>query len=167
MIEEILGQNEGKTLEFKENTKSLASIIKTVIAFANTAGGIIVIGVEDATKKVVGLENVLLEEERLANSIADAISPLLIPDIEIHTYRKRELIILRVAHGAGPYYLKATGLEKGIYVRFGSTNRTADIEMVEMLRLFAKNISFDEMPCLQGPQDVLEWDFVQELFRSW
>ncbi|MGZ3732720.1 MAG: AlbA family DNA-binding domain-containing protein, partial [Parachlamydiaceae bacterium] len=40
MLEEILTRNEGKTLEFKENSQSLQKIIQTVIAFANTAGGI-------------------------------------------------------------------------------------------------------------------------------
>jgi len=54
MIQKLLARNEGKTLEFKENAESLNGIIKTVIAFANTAGGIIVIGVEDkgAIKKI-------------------------------------------------------------------------------------------------------------------
>ncbi len=37
MIENLITKNEGKTLEFKENTRSLAKIIQTVIAFANTA----------------------------------------------------------------------------------------------------------------------------------
>lgn len=39
MIEEFLKQNEGKTLEFKENSDNLPGIIRTVIAFANTSGG--------------------------------------------------------------------------------------------------------------------------------
>ena len=46
MLEEILAKNEGKTLEFKENSKSLQKIIQTVIAFANTAGGIILLGIK-------------------------------------------------------------------------------------------------------------------------
>lgn len=49
-IEEILKSNEGKTLEFKENLQSLYGIIKTIIAFANTAGDTIVIGIEDKAK---------------------------------------------------------------------------------------------------------------------
>src|SRR5258708_11212384 len=102
MIEEILKNNEGKTLEFKENLQSLQSIIKTVIAFANTAGGSIVIGVEDQTKRVVGINNPLIDEERLASAINDSIAPLLMPDIEILTYRKKELIIINVPHAVGP-----------------------------------------------------------------
>lgn len=34
MLEDLLLKNEGKTLEFKENTKALSSIIKTVIALS-------------------------------------------------------------------------------------------------------------------------------------
>jgi hypothetical protein len=40
MLEELLVKDEGKTLEFKENTLSLKKIVQTIIAFANTAGGI-------------------------------------------------------------------------------------------------------------------------------
>ena len=62
IIEDILSCNEGKTLEFKESAQSLSGIVKTIIAFANTAGGTIVIGVEDKNKKIKGVENPLLEE---------------------------------------------------------------------------------------------------------
>jgi ATP-dependent DNA helicase RecG len=102
MIEELLSREEGKTLEFKESTQSLSNIIKTVIAFANTAGGIIVIGVQDRTKKIIGIEKALDEEERLINTISDSIAPFLIPNIEIQTYRKKALIIIKVAQAAGP-----------------------------------------------------------------
>ena len=49
MLELFLNQEEGKQLEFKENTESLNRIIQTIIAFANTAGGTIIIGVKDKT----------------------------------------------------------------------------------------------------------------------
>ncbi len=38
MIKELLSKEEGRTLEFKENTNSLNKIIRTIIAFANTVG---------------------------------------------------------------------------------------------------------------------------------
>jgi predicted HTH transcriptional regulator len=153
MIETLLRENEGKTVEFKESASSLNGIIKTVIAFANTAGGTIAIGVKDGSKDVVGISNILQEEERLASALADSISPLLIPDIEIHTYQEKELLILRVPHGVGPYFLKSEGIERGVYVRFGSTNRVADAEMLSSLRLLAENIAYDELPHLRGHLD--------------
>jgi len=46
-IQEILKQPEGKTLEFKRDISSLKPILKTLVAFANTAGGILLIGLEN------------------------------------------------------------------------------------------------------------------------
>ncbi len=162
MIEALLAENEGKTIEFKESPKSLNGIIKTVIAFANTSGGSIAIGVKDGSKEVVGIPNILQEEERIVNTLADSISPLLMPDIEIHTYQGRELLILRVPHGVGPYFLIAEGIERGTYVRFGSTNRAADAEMLASLRLLAANIAYDELPHLRGKLDS---QLMQEVFK--
>jgi ATP-dependent DNA helicase RecG len=85
MIADFFRENESKTLEFKENTKGLQGILRTVVAFANTSGGVIVIGVKDKSKEILGLKNPLLEEEKLANSISDSISPLLVPEIELIT----------------------------------------------------------------------------------
>lgn len=153
MIEEYLSQNESKTLEFKENARSLGGIIKTVVAFANTSGGILILGIKDKTKEIVGIPNSLQEEERIANAISDSIAPLIIPDIEIHAYRDRELIIIRVPHAAGPFYLKAEGLKQGVYIRFGSTNRIADDEMLNSLKLFSENRCYDELPSPKGILD--------------
>lgn len=165
MIEEMLKNHEGKTLEFKENLQSLHSIIKTIIAFANTAGGTIVIGVEDRTKKIVGVHNPLMEEERLASAINELIAPLLMPDIQIQSYDSKELIVIDVPHATGPCYLKSFGLEKGTYVRLGSTNRVADHETLQLLKNFARNIYFDELPNIHSKITDLDWDAIQELFN--
>lgn len=161
MIEKYLSQNESKTLEFKENTKSTSGIVRTVIAFANTSGGVLLIGLKDKTKEIIGVHDALREEERIANIISDSIAPLIIPDIEIHTHRDRELIVIRVPHAAGPFYLKAEGTKQGVYVRFGSTNRIADEDMLNSLKLFSENRSYDELP---SPKGVLDKKAVGEAF---
>lgn len=161
MLDGILAHGEGKTLEFKENANSLDGIIKTIIGFANTAGGILIVGIRDKTREVIGVRNALLEEERLANAIADCVAPLLVPDIEVQSFRDRELIILRVPHVAGPFYLKSEGPEKGVYIRFGSTNRKADQEMVSLLKLFASNLTYDELP---SPKGEVDWELVKKAF---
>src|SRR3569832_1120243 len=98
MIEELLQQEEGKTLEFKENTKSLDRIIHTIIAFANTAGGKIIIGVKDKTKEVMGLKNNIEEEMRLANAIAETKKPHNSPDIHKTSWRNKEFLLIQVPH---------------------------------------------------------------------
>ena len=164
-LEELLVQNEGKSLDFKESAQSPLGILKTIVAFANTAGGTIVLGVEDKTKKVVGIENSLKEEERLTNLISSSIVPLIVPDIEIQTYRDKEIILIHVPHVVGPYYLKDAGPEKGVYMRLGSTSRAVDAAMLQSLKLFAKNISFDQLPYIHEKSE-LDWDFINKVFSK-
>ena len=78
ILESLLQQPEGKTLEFKRDLSSPKPILKTLVAFANTAGGRLIIGITD-DHQLIGVDDPLTEEERLCNLIADAISPRLVP----------------------------------------------------------------------------------------
>jgi len=75
----LLSKPESKTLEFKRDLSSPDGVLKAVVAFANTSGGVILIGVEDGAKKITGIRDVLAQEERLPSLISDSISPKLIP----------------------------------------------------------------------------------------
>ncbi len=166
MIESFLARDEGKTLEFKENCRPLTSIVRTAVAFANTAGGHIVIGVKDKTKEVVGVADPLAEEERLANAFADGIRPLLVPDIQTHAWRKLHLIVVAVPHAVGPFYVRAEGPESGVYVRLGSTNRPAGPELLAELQRLARNTFFDEQPCPDANSEDIDFGAASELFAA-
>lgn len=60
---ELLQRSEGKTLEFKRDLSSPEGALKTLVAFANTAGGTLLIGVEDCSRRVCGVSDVLKAEE--------------------------------------------------------------------------------------------------------
>jgi len=164
MIKDLLAQNEGKTLEFKENCRSIQGIVRTAVAFANTAGGTIVIGVRDGTKEIVGVQDPLAEEERLANIFADTIIPTLIPDIQVVSWRERQLLVIRVPHLVGPYAVRSEGPEKGVYIRLGSTNRQAGPEIVVAIRRLAANVFFDEQPCTEVNSEDIDFRAASDLF---
>lgn len=92
LLEELLAKSEGKTLEFKENASALPKIVQTIIAFANTAGGTLVIGIQDKTKNIVGLTNILQDEERIANAVADSVAPILLPNLQFLSWRGKDLL---------------------------------------------------------------------------
>ena len=71
----LLKSPEGKTLEFKRDLSSPLGVLRTMIAFANTAGGVIILGVEDKKKRVCGIKDPLLTEEKLASLVSDLIAP--------------------------------------------------------------------------------------------
>ena len=93
-INEILKKPEGRRLEFKETMPTQGSLPKTVIAFANDAGGEIYIGVRDNPREVTGLpEDKLVElEEQISNIIYDSCYPVILPDISFVTVEDKYLI---------------------------------------------------------------------------
>jgi len=66
-IADIIKGHEGSKLEFKRDLSSLKPIMKTLVAFANTAGGILVIGRDD-NGTIIGLDDVLQAEESIVSS---------------------------------------------------------------------------------------------------
>jgi len=98
----------------------------------------------------------LQAEENVANAIADSIVPAMMPDIEIITYEIKDLLILRVAHWRGPFYLKNEGPNDGVYVRLGSTNRKAGPENLAELHRSKRRVSFDQEPCSELSEDDLD-----------
>lgn len=166
-INKLLRRQEGKTLEFKRELSSPGPVLKTLIAFANCAGGIVLLGIEDKDKTVTGIDDPLKVEERLASLITDNIAPMMVPNIEIHPWRQTYLISVEVFPGAStPYYLKKTGLRKGVYIRVGSTNRQADQEMAEQLRRETVRAGFDEQPVIDVNSEVIDFRAASESFSS-
>jgi ATP-dependent DNA helicase RecG len=132
------------TPEFKALLASPEPTLKTIVAFANTAGGTVLFGVEDGTRRVVGVAEPLALDARIANLVADAIRPRLVPDIEIHPWRRTHLVAVHVFPSpVAPHYLKALGPEEGAFIRVGSSNRRADRTALDEMRRMASNRCFD------------------------
>jgi len=89
---EILKRPEGKTFGFKRDLPSPDAVLKAIMAFANTAGGTLLIGVEDRTRHVRGVSDPLDLEERVANLISYRIAPRLEPEIEIIPGRRTQVL---------------------------------------------------------------------------
>ena len=129
-LTETLREPEGKTLEFKRDLSSPERFLRTVVAFANTSGGTILVGIEDRSRHIRGVTEPLALEERAVNLISDSIRPRLMPDLEIVSYRNRQLLAVRVyPSSTRPHYIARTGPDAGTYVRVGSTNRRADAQL--------------------------------------
>jgi ATP-dependent DNA helicase RecG len=144
-LAQVVRRPEGKTLEFKRDFSSPDKILRTLIAFANTAGGTLLVGVSDAAE-VVGVASPLDLEERLASTITDAITPQLLPDIEILKHRDTHVLAVIVHPSQNrPHYLKSKG-PTASWVRVGSTNRQADESLLEEMRRFSRGTGFDELP---------------------
>ncbi len=150
-IEEIV-HGESKNVEFKVRLPDdSAKYIKTIIAFANTQGGRLVVGVDDKTRSVIGVadDSAFQIMDNIANAVSDSCTPQIVPDIELRTIDKHTVIVVTVAPGPNrPYYLKSKGKENGTYIRAGGTSRPADHEKIRELEMEGAHISWDELTCI-------------------
>jgi ATP-dependent DNA helicase RecG len=164
-ISELLTQPESKILEFKKDLSSLRPILKTIVAFANTSGGTLIIGIT-SEKKLVGIADIFKSEETLANAIADGIAPSFLPEIEIATIEDKNLLIVKVFHWKAPFYLKKEGIPNGVFIRLGSTSRPASPEIILELQRSVMNQSFDQQGLQDLSQTALDFNKIQTAFKS-
>ncbi len=124
---------ENESIEYKR--EYVDDICKEVIAFANTNGGKLLIGVDDSGN-TVGLENIDDTYTRVTNTIRDSISPDVTMFVKYSL--SNSVISVEVSEGtAKPYYLKSKGLKpSGVYVRQGASSVPASTEQIrQMIKL--------------------------------
>ena len=128
-------------------------IKKELVAFANTDGGELIIGLAD-DGSVIGVENPDQVSAQVTNMLRDAISPdiTLISHVEIEFRDNKALIHVTVNRGGRrPYYITKKGMTStGVYVRHGNTSAPASADAIrEMIRDtdgygYESNLSFEQ-----------------------
>ena len=155
MARDTLFSGESKNIEYKITLPDKSEkYMKTIVAFANTQGGKLIVGVDDKTHEIVGVENEILFQlmDGIANAISDSCMPQIIPDIEPQTIDGKTVIIVSVEAGKNrPYYLKSRGKENGTYIRVAGTSRQAFPEKIRELEMEGARISWDELTCVGYP----------------
>lgn len=147
MFEEEIAHGESDILEFKREFPSKdKKVMKTVVAFANCRGGRIIFGVENQTCEIRGVPED--DRARLQDLVTDMISdtcvPQVFPSFSWLTHEGKALFVVDVPiSGQTPYYIKAEGMEQGVYVRVGATTRRASPEKVRELQLRGQNLTYD------------------------
>ena len=126
-VNKLIKQKEGKSLDFKQKITSKEKIAKTLVAMANTEGGLLVIGLSDK-KKVIGIDP---DEEQYMVAAANEEHCLPRVSISLHTvkimdethasdseHEEKYLLLVEVMKTQGPeiQWVSKTG-EKKVFIR--------------------------------------------------
>ncbi|MBQ6472791.1 MAG: putative DNA binding domain-containing protein [Victivallales bacterium] len=144
----IVGLGETFTVQFKEKMPHRDSIATEMVAMANSSGGMILFGIEDATNRIVGLSSIEIEEyDRIVSQIADGIAP----EVRIRTEvvdagnggPSKNILIVHVPEGMDKPYKTDNG---EIYVKQGANKRRV-LDNGELMRMFqeSRKLFADEM----------------------
>jgi len=149
-------QTESTYIDFKEKVEynRPKSWLKSVSAFANSNGGILLFGIRDVDREAIGLSNVGKDAEKISELINSRIEPL--PRYELHMFQENKKDFIEVKIGDGPrtpYYYNSDG-RKEAFIRAGNESIVAPKHILEELILKGQNTTFDELPTAYKISDV-------------
>jgi len=156
-ISELIKEDESFNLEFKStfsydirtkktNKELKHSVLKTIISFANSGGGTLLIGVSD-DHKIIGLEQdyksnwkenkdgFLLEFRKYLQNTIGLTEFKRYVDLEFHNIEGKEILEINVERALRPIYMKMNG-SKVLYIR--DENRTEPLTDAEEITKYVK-----------------------------
>lgn len=123
-------------------------IKKEIIAFANTKGGKIYIGIDD-DGNVIGLNNSKEDLESLSGMIREGIKSdlTLYTSINLININAKDIIEINVMEAPNkPYYLTEKGIKSsGVYLRYGNTSAPASEEVIKKMLIENQGDSFETL----------------------
>ena len=149
---------ESKLVELKETI--VDDIKKEVIAFINSEGGNLYVGVAD-DGHVIGLDDPQSDILRLTNMIRDTIKPdaTMFVECQIEKIDTKDIVRVQVQKGThAPYYLVGKGIRpEGVFVRQGTSSvpasedairrmiKESDGDCFETMRSLNQDLSFETL----------------------
>ena len=132
-LKNLIATGESSFLEFKHRVASPEKIAKEMVAFANTKGGRILIGVED-NGEICGIESYYEEEFWLKQAAEDVCVPEVEIKIEMVHVGKKDVLIVEVPESEiKPIAVKGKK-RRSVYVRQDDENIIASDDRIEILR---------------------------------
>jgi len=138
---------ESETIELKE----IDDVKKEIVAFANSAGGTLYIGITD-DGNIVGIDNPDMVTQQIVNMVRDSIKPDITMFLHYHTkdIDGKHIVAVEVQRGVDrPYYLAKKGLRPaGVYIRQGTSSVPATDTAIRRMIKETDGDSFEDMRSL-------------------
>lgn len=165
----IINNGETSKVQFKRQINSVDSIAAEMIAFSNSKGGVILIGVEDKTGQVIGLSNEQLPEynqliAKIANNNIKSSIFLFTEIVELVIGSEvKKILIAEISEGVNKPYKENNGT---IWIKQGSDKRKLT-ENSELVRLFQQSgtIYVDELTLPQTSVNDIDFSQVEKYIK--
>lgn len=165
-ILDIISKGESSTVQFKERVHDAYSIATETVAFSNSQGGLILIGVNDKTGELNGLsfDEIQATNQLLVNAASNNVkSPITIFTEQV-SINGQTLIVARIQEGTNKPYRDNKGI---VWAKNGSDKRKVESndELLRMLQS-SGNISADEEPVANSTFNDIDLDFFKEFVQK-
>lgn len=168
---DIISTGETSTVQFKREIDSPDSIAAEMIAFSNSKGGIIIIGIDDKSGKITGLSDKQIRDynELLGNIATEKVKPQVfiftdVISVPSDEERGTKVLVVEVSEGVAKPYKDKNGT---IWIKQGSDKRKLT-DNNEQIRLFQKSgmLYIDEMIIPQTTIYDIEFQKVEQYIKT-
>lgn len=133
-LKRLVKTGEGTYLEFKKTISSPDKIAREACAFANTSGGMLLIGVND-DKSIIGVPSFYEEQYLLAEAMSVLCEPEIKHTVEIVETGRREVVVVKIEESEKkPVFVKYDG-KKYAYIREHDKSVRASREKTELMKI--------------------------------
>ena len=166
-LKEVIRKGETSRVQFKKTFRAAEDIANELVAFSNSKGGLLIIGVEDKTGIVTGLD--YDEIQRIGSMVGsaanDRMRPAIYPVVDTLDLDGKTVMTVEVGKGLDAPYKNYKG---EIYVKQGPDKRRVT-DNLEILRLFYDSSSYqpDRAPVEGTDASDLDMIRVDEFFKKY
>ncbi|MFH1617411.1 MAG: RNA-binding domain-containing protein [Candidatus Margulisiibacteriota bacterium] len=157
-IKKLIKSGESETVEFKASFGK--EVIISLVAFANTMGGKVVVGV-DNKRKPTGIHIGPETEQRYLNEIKVSTYPQIIPHIKRFEIKGQNILVF----GINEYPIKPVAYKNRYYKRTGNSNHVLSLDEIVNLQQQSLNLSFDAHP-LKADLSSLDQEGMDRFFEK-
>lgn len=166
----LIKRGEGTKVDYKqkidlETESSRKELAKDICAIANSKGGrgYLIIGIEDKTKNIIGIEDKKYGEEQIQQIVSSRCEPPIPVSLEFIKFDNKELAIINIYDGPQkPYQMRENG---AFYVRRGSTTDTMRKEEIISALQESLNLNLEICPIVKSDMNCINMDLVHKYFR--
>ena len=158
-LQDLIKTGESNTVEFKE--KFDEQTIESAVAFANTKGGIIFIGVSDKNN----IKGIKIGKETInhwTNQISKSTDPRIIPEIEQIKVSGKTIIAIKLKENP----IKPISKKGRCLKRVDSSNRAMSAQEVAQMHLHSTGMSWDKYPVKDASFEDIDIDNVNRYIRK-
>jgi ATP-dependent DNA helicase RecG len=158
-LHKLIASGESISLEFKE--KFDERTIESAAAFANTKGGIILIGISDRGE-IKGIQIGKETIQNWANQISQITEPRLIPEIELYEEEQKKVSAILIKE----FPIKPVSVKGRCYRRVGNSNRIMPAQEIAQMHFHSTGMSWDKLPARDTTLEDIDFEKVKRYIKK-
>lgn len=159
---EIVEKGEDSYTEFKEERAHSDQLAAEIVAFANTEGGNLIVGVSDEGE-IIGVTNLDKEMQRIDNICANNCEPTVYTTIEKLVIDDKKILIVKIPKGTQRPYRTNRGIH---YIRTASGKRIASPGELRLIHQASGAVYYDELPVSNTSIEDIDLGYFEEFLKK-